>query len=213
MTAMFRALGGSLASVLTVCTALALAACGGKSDSDDGNGNTASCDFGACGGDVLGTWDIVQFCPTLVSDGTPPECSAKMALGDASASGWLQFDGSEVTTSLDVRYTMTWQLDSECVSALTDQSASVDAAFCSALEQQYVSMGVAQSVSCPYANGACLCSFGFVVASGGTSSYQLSGTSILSADGDLVPYCVKGDELRLRDGNELASTAYVLQRR
>ncbi len=213
MTIVCARIAGVATAALLGFLALSASACGGSTHRESEGSSVTSCaSFSACGGDVVGTWDLVALCSALVTSRLPAECRDKVSITESTGSGEIEFTGIDVRTAFESHVTATYRYDQTCAAALFG-SVTVDEAFCGALEDQYVAMPVSDSVSCAFGMGTCVCAFGYLTKSGSTQPYVTQGTNLVPMDGAPVPYCVNGDELRLQDVGDVAVSTYVYERR
>jgi hypothetical protein len=199
--------------MVALLAAAALGGCGGSSDDDDDGGSSCGT-FTACGGDVVGTWTLTNFCTVPDVTDLPAECQNNISVSSSSGSGTYEFTETDYSSSLMLQFTMRWVFDNACVSALADQSVTMTEASCASLEQEYRDRMTAQQVSCSFAGGACLCDFLVSNAFNDAGPYTLQGTDI--DDGSAVPahYCVDGDTLKLEieDNDSATIVTLVFQR-
>lgn len=107
--------------------ALVGVACVGCGD-DDSNGSGGSCEFKACGGDVVGTWEVDTACITFNEEPVPgdePACEGAFRGADFSITGQQTFS-EDGTTTLDFELSgsIDYTLDNECLQALANLTAS-----------------------------------------------------------------------------------------
>jgi hypothetical protein len=160
---------------------MAAAACGG----DDDGGGGFSCDFGGCGGDVVGTWTFADTC--LDGTITLDECPAAVVNVDVAFAGSLTFN-ADMTMVFDATSTsqVSYAIPTSCLMGFT----------CAQLDES------AEDLSCSEAGDVCNCT--------GTSSNQIDSTGSWTTAGDVLTisqgggdpdtatYCVAGDTLRMR---------------
>ena len=182
-------------------SALYLTACGG-SDSDSGGGcGTAS----ACGGDVVGTWQVSSSCLSV-------EGSAMM--------GTMSCPGATTSTSgTKITGTMTYNADKSYSSNLTMSGNMVVTLPASCLTQQGVTITCAQlqqalsgtanatfsSATCTDSGGGCACTLALTaLTSSETGTYSTAAGVLTQTDSSGAPndsnYCVQGSKLTLSPG-------------
>jgi len=202
---------------------------GGNSDSDsagDSVSQTASSiecatQWTPCGGDVVGTWVIDDFCLNSTSEAltssvqsvlvaviTQPECQDAIQdkTPDYNISGEYDFgqDGSghqDVTVELSVPLT----LSGDCLNALLAQPVTADQAVCDQLAAQLTnsfdaaSKSALPSTTCTFEQSACQCEVHSLPQVSQTDGqYALDGNSFVSPDGDTFDYCVSGEGATLQ---------------
>jgi len=192
--------------VSTIILALTCAMAGCKSDSSDAGGGGGSCSaFKACGGDVVGTWNVKDVCfedalKLFDAQLDEPECDGIVRSVDPQASGTYAFskDGiasSDLTLQLDID--MLWT--GACLSAIAG-GASVDLnAACSAIERSNSMQAEFEGGACNVKGNACACLITSmpktVTSSGG---YKVEGKNLVDVmASDSAPFCVAGDTLTL----------------
>lgn len=192
-----------ITTVLILGLTLSVWGCGG----DDGNGKsngTGNCEFSACGGDVVGTWGVVDLCidnPERIVGltGLPSECSDLIGDLDYNPDGEFVFreDGTgeaDVSFTVDVEMKFT----ESCISAQAGQQVSLSPTVCSSMEAAWSNESEFQGGSCEAANNACVClitSDEHSVASGG--DYRVEGERITDGS-ESDPYCVSGNRLQIQ---------------
>lgn len=167
-------------------------------DEDKGGGGSCG-NFTPCGGDVVGTWNIKQYC--LSNTASPiPECpAATVSVDGLSASGTVTYAANMTTTAnTTIRGTMKMNIPASCLMGAT--CALVDASLKSELSDPESPFS---SASCT-GSDTCSCSLvlkGTPMTSSGT--YTISGNQLIE-DGDANEYCVSGKELRLKSPMSMA---------
>lgn len=213
-----------IVTILLLGLIFLISGCGGDDDDgSDGNGGNGSdgngksaCDFSACGGDVVGTWEVADICienPERIFSltGLPSQCSDIIGDLDSRPEGEFIFeeDGTgeaDVTIVVDIEMTLT----EKCVSALAGgQEVSLSPSVCSAMESAFSGESEFEGGSCEAATNACVCiitSNEIAVASGG--DYQVDGDRISSGSGAGEPFCVTGNKLQIQS-QELGVVAVI----
>jgi hypothetical protein len=165
--------------------------CGGG-----GGGGSVRCDaFSACGGSVVGTWNIVKWCVsttdagTTKTDASASSCSTTTNGSTMSFSGTLTF-GTDGTYTMDLRMTGTAEFtySPDCLTGTS----------CSQFTS-YLNADAGTSWSCSTGStGSCTCTETLSdKASRGQGTYTTSGSSISMTSSDLSEYCVRGNTLML----------------
>lgn len=202
---------GIRCALLLSFTWLALA-CGDSGGDDDekpevpsegssrGDAQQELCDpFEACGGDVVGSWEVAAVCfenPETFITATMlyPACADAVRSGTARAAGRYQFDedGKEtIDLRLELDLDTLWTY--ECLAVLADDDTLTAAELCDVLEQQYVSDPEIAGASCELDGDECACLISTVEMSEmRVDEYQPGADTVGSS-----PFCVDGDTLRI----------------
>lgn len=206
---------------------LGAAGCGGDGDGGGAGGtgggaggtsggNVAACGIAPCGGDLLGTWNLTDFC---VPPGSTPAVSPDIMAGcpgfrygpvRINLSGSFTFNADlTYAGQLTAAYEGSFIFPASCLNGMS--CADVDAA----LKQVYAGDPEVQSVACG-GSPDCTCTI-----MGPPTPDQESGTYAVSANTltttptgetpDVVQYCVQGSTLVLRD-NETGDSAIIGRR-
>lgn len=167
--------------------------------SDEADAQQQLCEpFEACGGDVVGSWQVAAVCfenPALFLPATSePACQDVVRKAHARAAGRYEF-GEDGVQTVDLRLEL--DLDTlwtdACVAALSGDDTLTAAGLCEGLEQQYADQSDIASASCELEGDDCACLLTtaemFEMSHG---DYSVEGDAIGSS-----PYCVEGDTLRL----------------
>ncbi len=204
MTKRFR---GAVFGAEASCAILALVAvaCGGE---NNGSGSASCPAVTACGGDLVGVWNIQSMCARIpltaldadggAGTGLPAACND--ALQGALDQDAVTPTGATIEFTSDGQYTesgtiaISFPVDysAECLAALGGPPASS-----STCDQIAASFGASQpgaSGTCTLASGGCRCSASMPSAFDATGPYQTEGTT-LTFDGTPPggPYCVQGN--------------------
>ena len=182
---------------------LLITACDG-SGSAAGSSSGAECNLSACGGDVVGTWNVVDTCFSNAAEAFSmtsdlPECSDAIQGADAEVTGTYTFDASgTVVSDTAITIDIAVHLTMACVVAQNPLgSSNAVAQVCPQLEASYIENGFDEA-SCTLVAGACDCD---VVQrhpmSSASDTYQVEGTELASPDGSRAAFCVDGDTLRI----------------
>ena len=185
---------------------LGLLCCAAAACGDDGGDGAACAPVVACGGDVVGTWEIESICISEdVTDNfeaeLPPECAGAFLDADVQVSdATLEYtaDGT-LTTSGSLAVTSQYRFSEACLLAISPDFPDLSDATCAALadsaEVELVSDGTNSTVTCQLGSGACDCETSEVADATSSGSYSLMNDQIVVGPVGL-PYCVSGDELR-----------------
>jgi hypothetical protein len=181
---------------------------GGTSKAGSTGSSAGACaSSAACGGDVVGTWEVKSSC--LKASGqadmsfTGLECPTAEITGSANVTGTLtltaagKYTDQTITSGSD-----TWVLDAKCqVLSGTRISCQSMGTFFTSLLSSY---GY-QSFSCvDQATGGCLCQGAFSQVGGmgmlvmdpySPSNYKLSGNTLTRDDNITYSYCVTGKQM------------------
>lgn len=189
-----RAFGaaGALASGL-------LLACGGNSTSDDGgvggsnagpSGNgvsgsggsgsiaTECAPFTACGGDVVGTWQLVSICDGTGFAGIPgADCATIHGNPSFDSTTSLVFDaGGTYTTTGQVQFSADESFNDACAQSTFMENASDACAGLTLIDAASSQTGV--HFRCSTSNGLCNCRIAATVPQNTSGTYRVSGTAI-----------------------------------
>lgn len=207
--------------------ALALAACTMACGDDDGGDEGAApdagkpapklpgepdpdaqafCDepFEACGGDVVGDWDVRTVCFESVEAILPalsePECADAVREVQTRAAGTYSFeDDGSASTDVNLALDLDTLWTDECVVALTGDPGATASAVCNDLEGEYNSSPAIDSATCSDEDDGCHC-----MLRSAPSMVESSGDYVLTDDdaidngsGEPDPYCADDDVLRI----------------
>lgn len=170
-------------------------------DGGDGGG-AGPCAGAACGGDLVGAWDVSDLCVDAeeVTDcGTPPPATpGSIVYRDVVVSGTFDFvsDGS-FTLDLTLTATVELTLPADCDVTCED----------------YWSLEFGTTPNCTTGAEGCSCSEAATYTSGKSGTWSASGSSVEFTGiggvfGDPVGYCVDGTGLWLQAGK----FRYILER-
>ena len=199
-------------SFAIVVLAVALGACESEVESAG-----ATCEpVAACGGDILGTWQLRAVCSDdLValarSAVFAPECVETIVGVEADAAGTTTYgaDGT-MTWSRTIMLDVQMALTSACLTALNGQVVDAASA-CSMLASDAGAVPSLMLSSCSAAGETCDCTAKVEVTMSNTSAYAISGTQIM-ADSEAYDYCVAGDVLTVIERRVDAELAFKLER-
>ncbi len=182
--------------------------CGGDDGGGDGNGGAASgcsSDFNACGGDLIGSWQITSLClenpeQMLDTTGLPPACSDMVPDFDYRPEGTLVF-GEDGTGTIDITLVAdaVIVITEQCLAAQVGSDVTVSASVCNVMESSFDSTSVFQGGSCELAGNGCRCLMTTVEQSFGSGgSYRIEGNEIVEDTGEREAFCVVGNTLTVR---------------
>jgi hypothetical protein len=167
----------------------------GCSDAGGGGGGSASCASDAsCGGDVVGTWTIVQACNATASV-APGACAQRTdTFSEQAQSGTLVFraDGT-ATETLRTTGTLTEMTPPVCLASTSQTCADIDAEYKSLVQagSSYT------SANCTDNAGTCVCTLTFDTTTNVSGTYTTSGSTLtVTSNGSATAsYCVTGSTL------------------
>jgi hypothetical protein len=202
---------------------------GGGGGGSSGGGpavDGGSCSFTACGGDIVGTWHIVDACGLLAAASCAPAAGVTVEHVSSMATYTFGSDGS-FTAAFSGAYEETYRYPFSCLAGLTDGGTGQICADYQNRIQALLAQVDAGVVGATYActmdgNQACVCSeaYSFPSPATQTGSYTVAGdqltitSSASSADAgasgmsapEVAAYCVAGSKLTLHvTGNDGAS--------
>lgn len=203
-----------LGLTLWACMLTAIA-CNG--DDTDGSGG-ACADFTPCGGEVVGTWELVDLCAedfigALRSMTMIPDACLDGTQIELRPSGTITFD-ADMTGNVSAQFIVdsTYVYDQECIDEIVGGGAQVDASLCPNLESNIAMADTVASASCEFGANACECmtsSDPNPIMAGGT--YSVVGTAIRDESGD-TDFCVDGDTLLARSVDSGVEIIMVFRR-
>jgi len=167
---------------------------GGMTGTGGGSGGGSCTSNASCGGNIVGTWTIVQACNAKVSKATTCGDETYTA-SDLVQTGTLTFraDGT-ATVMLRTTGTLADVLPANCLTNSGMTCADREASF-----RELVQSGAGYtSASCADNGGTCECALGFDTTSNVSGTYTTSGstfTVLSSSDSDTQTYCVTGSTL------------------
>lgn len=178
-----------LASIATYLCLL-VPACG-SSDDDKGSCQAAA----ACGGDVLGTWNLSGACYTVLHQPMLdfcPKATAELHVDDTDGS--LIFDKDTFKLDIQLNSTVNLHLPASC---LQDQGEKRE---CSDFDGALVA---GQKLKCSTGgSGGCTCEFPFPAKLTQSGIYAVRGKQ-LEWGAEKSDYCVSGDRLSVQPGMQL----------
>jgi hypothetical protein len=179
--------------------------CGGSSS---GTGGLAACgDFTPCGGSVVGTWRITEYCsePATFSSSN---CTMKIDLSNVQLSGTFDFTSSGSYSSAGSGGgTATFTYSQGCLTAMKIA--------CAQMASSIESADAGVSLSCiSNAAGDCNCTEAMPQTAGSEQgTYTISGSSLVmtktgSTDAPTPSdYCVQGNTLKMRQTGPTSATS------
>lgn len=183
---------------------------GGKGNGSGGGGAagttiTDSCGtFSACGGTIDGTWQLDNTCVSgdltaavTASLNLPSACNGLITSVTQNVSGTVTFANGTSSNDVTVTVTETATYTSACLSAQSGQPTTLDATLCTSLETSLKNAITGQSSTCTFSGGTCNCSITVVNTDTSSSSYTISGHTIVPSDGsEPMDYCVTGTTMK-----------------
>jgi hypothetical protein len=173
-------------------------AAGGTGGAGTGGGG-ASCDANAaCGGDIVGVWDLTATCNL---DGPRPDgfCSEQTVVSQASVTGTYTFR-ADGTATFDGTFSGTDNdaLPAACLVDPLSTCAALDAD----LKQRVAAPGsIYQSAACTEASsGGCACAWSFESTATTSATYTTTGSTLTltntsSGTATTSSYCVQGSTM------------------
>ena len=203
----------TLTLLIATCT---LAACGDDDSSPGGGGDCGS--FSACGGDLVGDWEVQDVCfenPEALFTGAvdEPACDDAFRGLDVDASGSYSFgDDGNGSSSVTLSMTIDTRWTEACISAIAN-GAEVDInEACDALQTEYMGQAEFEAADCSVSGTACNCLLTAAERTvTGMGTYRVQGNALVDADGN-NPFCVEGDTLTLSISAEGLTGHVVLTR-
>jgi hypothetical protein len=182
--------------VALLATAVLAVGCSDDGDGDkEKNGPTVECTFGACGGDLVGTWKATGGCTPMGVEGIP-ECSSATVDDNRQVTGTVTFN-SDGTFSRSSRVVgrLKSSLGEACIDKLTAGFATGEE-YCAlmALATEFPESGV--TGECTYSGGKCSCDLTFDQESTLDGTYTTSGNKV-NMETLETEYCVSGKTLKL----------------
>lgn len=183
-----------------------VAACGGDSDDDGGNDDPADrCPFAACGGDVVGTWEVDSACVTIdelpmLSD--DPECQDFVRDYSVDVEGTITFT-TDGMTETNVTNTVNLEVDITAACWEAFSGTDLNSTACALIEANLLAEGEFSSAACSFDSGVCSCSLvRQPMTTSETGTYTIEGNELIDQDGEAAGYCVEGDELTMDIQND-----------
>jgi len=195
---------------------LALVVSVGSPGCGGGSGNATCESFSACGGSVVGTWNLVKVCMStadagvMQADASTSSCSMATSTSTMSYSGTLTF-GADGTFATDMRMTGSAEF--------TYSAGCLTGSVSCAQLSSYTNADAGISVSCSTGSGgSCTCNeiFSGATASGNPGTYTTSGNTInitSSTGNDVSEYCVRGNTLMLHTLSSTGESATLIATR
>jgi hypothetical protein len=181
-------------------------AAGGEASSDASGDATADgpeagsvCEavYAPCGGDIVGTWNILDVCGGADPELVVTACPNAQATWTSSYSGAVTFDSNGTfTNSGQTNATVTVPIPAGCTATCLEVQSAI-----------YVQLAPT-SASC---TGSSTCSCEVTSAGAPSGTYTTSGTNVTFA-GLAGTYCVEGDRLRMRLSASVPPQTNVFER-
>lgn len=225
---------------LALCIACVLGACGddddgttggdggpsgrggsssGRGGSSGGSGLGLSCeDFDACGGDLIGSWELTDVCfdgleGAFAEIADAPGCEDFFQLGTITPAGEYTFeeDGTLTVAGASFAFAVELTLSPECVQGIggAKEPLELSAAICNSFADSLGMGDGIEKASCQFSGGDCKCSAKSAAMSlGGGGSYEVDGEELVQ-DGDRNGFCVDGDALRIHTSSSASQTGIL----
>lgn len=170
---------------------LSAALLAGSCGDDDKAGSCGA--FTPCGGSVVGTWEIQEFCAS--GSVTDSECpGATSSVSGIKASGTISFNADMTTTSnMTFSGSMKTTLPASCLMGVT--CAQLDAFFKTSLSEPDSDFSAASCTG----TSTCECTMTFkpnAMMSSGT--WRTQGNQLIDEEGESSDYCATEKELNLK---------------
>ncbi|MEO8178038.1 MAG: hypothetical protein ABI895_04320 [Deltaproteobacteria bacterium] len=189
-------------SLLWLCTA-PLLGCGGKKNNPD-----VCSELRACGGDVLGSWQVDALCPDpmtatqLLGAQLPAACQdAVQSVELPSYELALEYTATTRSVTGTAALNARMSLSQSCVSAATQLQLMLTDTVCGLVGSLAVLQLRANvpdaMLSCTLADGNCACDLTGTLPLDSTASYIVRDNQLVEGD-SAQDYCVSGDQLALR---------------
>ena len=182
----------------------ALLACGGKK----GGEQDGCSDIRACGGDVVGSWQVDALCPDpatatqLLGAQLPAECQDAVQTVDLpSYDLTLDYTATTRKVSGTAALNATLSLSASCIAAVTRLQLMLSDNLCSlvataAAPQLRANLPDAM-LTCKLAGANCACELTGTLTLNSSAGYTVADNQIVEGDSE-QDYCVSGDKLALR---------------
>lgn len=185
-------------------------------DSGDGLIHSRACAeaFTACGGDPVGTWDIVGVC----TDGNIadeynkvelPACSGVRESVILAAKGSVKYTPTAVLYDGQAQESVSMDYSPSCAQA-TQGITSLNSDTCHELQLANTDSRMGKVAQCEFEGGNCRCEETRTVDVGGAYVYRVTadGTAIVEEDPTGYEFCVQGNTMRQREN--IYGDAYVV---
>jgi hypothetical protein len=157
------------------------------------------CPFTACGGNVVGTWSVTNFCITEAEllGGLAQFCSGvDITSYSGSANGCIVLGGGVVTNDVSYELTATAFVPQSCVQYIGGCAGAQ-----SAIQNQYPDATCVDD-----GNGTgCICTVSDTILDRGAQTYTTSGNTLTLGNGSTYDYCVSGASLAQRQTGQQAA--------
>ena len=160
--------------------------------------------FAACGGDLTGTWRLVNTCPTAAGKLAVEDQLKFCPAGSASLNRY-DFSG---TATFDTKGALKYDvLIDISVSTSVPSSCLGAGQTCTAVQQTLMGQSGVTSAACQTTNAGCSCSYAAQIPDKKEHSYVVSNTTITEtdpSDGSVQTsqYCVDGNTLRVKSDKD-----------
>jgi hypothetical protein len=170
-----------------------------------GGAAPASCDQAQpCGGDVVGTWTVMDACVAITGEFNLTGLGVGCAFATVTATS-LEVSGTW-TANADMTYEDDLVWTGEQTFELAPECQHIEQVTCDRLDSALVSLGYLQGltyddVTCtpvgPDPYGGCSCTAVIDSPGGSTGTYTVAGHVLTTSNGAEYSYCVKGNTLTL----------------
>jgi hypothetical protein len=196
-----------------------LGACDKDHDGSGGSSGISSCGaFSACGGDVVGTWHIQDFCTDnleaafdMVID--DPACSDIAQDITTEVSGTYTFDGTGTVSwarGQNIDFHLVWT--PSCLTAANDGQPVDVPNTCANLDETYRTNPRYSDSSCVFDGTSCDCTIHALIESSGDDSYEVRDNQLLQAGDSPADYCISGDTLTIVEHDDETDVMVTLTR-
>jgi hypothetical protein len=179
---------------------------------------TSDCSFGACGGDLTGTWEVTGIC-AQAENAFEEVCASATIDADLNLTGSITFnDDGTYESNFTSSATLSYTLPPDCLSMITGGQLPAD---CTALEeepdpQDPSDMGTTCTGD-PATDGCTCTNQEAPETSTETGTWATDGTTVTmteeGGDADSTEFCVDGDEARFQTVEEHATLTWVASRK
>jgi hypothetical protein len=183
--------------------AVSVLAFGCSEDDGDGKGNQnpgkLDCSFDACGGDLVGTWEIKGACTTATDFEGDPQCTGAKFSGDLADTGTFTFRGDGTySQSTRTKGRQHFELPKECIDAMTGGMVTAET-YCASLGMGSEIPGSGVTGECVYAGDKCTCDLNYDSEFSWDGDYTISGNKVSLGSTSEYEYCVSGKALKLSE--------------
>jgi hypothetical protein len=199
-------------------TLLALTAMGcGKDDSIGfGECNDLKASFEACGGEVMGTWEVSGVChnsPYNPYDQGGEECPNATATASITAACTATLDKTSIQYSKsNMTFIADMKVPIDCLTADDMNCAGYE----QALEKQFEKEDDGNA-SCSEKDNICQCNVNMTVEDQPIEEpYRIENNKLITGEGEdqvSIPFCVKGNEMAMKIPNSEMGVEYVIYKK